>query len=47
MVFLLAFKDKGTPELVDKLLDFAEQSFCTGAIYRTLTTLKGLNDVPR
>jgi len=47
MVFLLAFKGKGTPELVDKLLDFAEQSFCTGALYRTLSTLKALSEVPR
>ena len=46
MVFLLAFKSKRDLDLVDKLLDFAEQSFCAGAVCRTLDTLSGLSDVP-
>ena len=46
MVFLLAFKSKRSLDLVDKLLDFAEQSFCPGAVQRTLETIRGLSDVP-
>ena len=46
MVFLMAFKNKKSLELVDRLLEFAEHSFCGGVIERTLRSLRGMKDVP-